>query len=145
LSFVLSFFLVWCSLILPSSSYLSFSSSKAYSRNHSSFFGSGKVEKKLVSEVNLLKGELASKQAELEVERQGCQVTEGALRAQIGESERRKNDALATLYEASEKSEGFKKDLKVSKFFFVFHPFSLFLCLSDFLTCISCAISSSKE
>ena len=66
MSFILSFFLVWCSLLLPSSSYLSFSSSKAYSRNHSSFFGSGEVEKKLVSEVNLLKAELASKQAELE-------------------------------------------------------------------------------
>jgi hypothetical protein len=34
-----------------------------------SFFGSAEVEKKLVSEVNLLKAELASKQAELEVER----------------------------------------------------------------------------
>jgi hypothetical protein len=44
-----------------------------------------------------LKAELSSKQAELEVERQGRQVTEGALRAQIGESERRKNDTLAAL------------------------------------------------
>ena len=53
---------------------------------------------------------MASRLAELEAERQGCQVTEEALRAQIGESERRKDDALAALWEASEKSEGFKKD-----------------------------------
>jgi hypothetical protein len=59
-----------------------------------SFFGSGEVEKKLVSKVNLLKAELASKQVELDAERQGRPVTEGALRAQIGELERRKVDPV---------------------------------------------------
>jgi hypothetical protein len=59
-----------------------------------SFFGSAEVEKKLVSEVNLLKAELASKQVELDAERQGRPVTEGALRAQIGELERRKVDPV---------------------------------------------------
>ena len=57
-----------------------------------------------------MKAELASRQAELEAERQGRQVTEGPLRTQIGESEQRKNDAVAALQEASNKSEGFKKD-----------------------------------
>jgi hypothetical protein len=28
-----------------------------------------------------------------------------------------------------------KRTMKVSEFFFVFHPFSFFLCLSGFLTC----------
>ena len=96
MSFVLSFFLVRCSLLLPSS-YLLLSSSKAFSQNYSSFSGSSEAKKKLASEVDLLKAKLASRQAELEAERQGRQVTEGALRAQIGESERRKNDSLAAL------------------------------------------------
>ena len=114
------------------SSYIFLSSSKAYSRNHSSFFGSGKVEKKLASEVNLLKAELATKQAKLEAERQGRQVTEGPLRTQIGESEQRKNDAVAALQEASEKFEGFKKDCEGIQDLFVFHLFPLFICLSSF-------------
>ena len=144
MSFVLSFFLVRCSLLLPSS-YLLLSSSKAFSRNYSSFSGSSEAKKKLASEVDLLKADLASRQAELEVERQGRQVTEGALRAQIGESERRKNDALATLQEASEKSEGFKKDCEGIRDLFIFHLFSLFICLSDFLTHASCVARSLKE
>jgi len=107
------------------------SSSKAYSRNHSSFFGSGEVEKKLASEVSFLKAKLASKQAELEAERQWRQVTEGAFRAQIGESEQRKNDALAVLQEVSEKSEGFKKDYEGIRDLFIFFIFSP--CLFSFL------------
>jgi hypothetical protein len=57
-----------------------------------------------------LKAELASKQAELDSEHQGCQITEEALCAQIGDSERRKDDALATLKEAFERSDSFKRD-----------------------------------
>jgi hypothetical protein len=45
---------------------------KAFSRDQSSFFGSGEVEIKLVFEVNQLMAELACKQVELESERQGC-------------------------------------------------------------------------
>ena len=63
-------FLVWC-LLLSSSSYLLFSSFEAYSWNYSSFSGSGEAEKKLASKVDFLKVELASRHAELEVERQG--------------------------------------------------------------------------
>jgi hypothetical protein len=86
--------LIWCLILFPSPSCLSFSSSEAYSRDQSSFFGSGEVEKRLVSEVDRLKAELASKQAELEAEHQGHQVTEVALRAQVGGSEQRKDVAL---------------------------------------------------
>jgi hypothetical protein len=48
---------------------LIFSLSKAFSQDHSSFFGSSEVEKKLVSEVAHLKVELAVKQAKLDSER----------------------------------------------------------------------------
>jgi hypothetical protein len=57
-----------------------------------------------------LKAKLASKQAELEEEHQGCQVTEVGLRTQVGESQQRKDVALAALKEASEKSNCFEKD-----------------------------------
>jgi 1,2-phenylacetyl-CoA epoxidase catalytic subunit len=58
----------------------------------------------------LLKGELAAKQTELDTVRQGWQVTEAALQAQIAESEKRKEDGLATLKDASKKSDVFKKN-----------------------------------
>jgi hypothetical protein len=51
----------------------------------------------LVFEVNELKAELACKQVELESERQGCRTSKEAFHAQIGESEQRKEDALAAL------------------------------------------------
>lgn len=89
---------------------LSFFLCKVYSRDQSDFFGSGEVEKKLVSKVDRLKAELASKQAELDSERHRRQITKEALRAQIGDSERRKDDALAALKEASERSDSFKRD-----------------------------------
>jgi hypothetical protein len=47
----------------------------------------GETEKNLAFEVSQLKVELASKDVELDAERQGCQTFEEVLRAQIGESE----------------------------------------------------------
>jgi hypothetical protein len=44
---------------------------KAFSRDQSSFFGLGEVERKLVFEVNQLKAKLACKQVELELEHRG--------------------------------------------------------------------------
>jgi hypothetical protein len=67
---------------------------KAFSRDQSNFFGSGEVERKLVFEVNQLKAKLDCKQVELESECQGRQTFEEALRAQIGESEQRKEDVV---------------------------------------------------
>jgi hypothetical protein len=109
-------------LVFPffSLTYLFFSSSKA-------FFCSGEVEKKLVFEVDRLKAELASKQVELEVERQGRQVTKEALRAHVGESEQRKDDALAALKEALERSDCFKKDSEGTRVLFCFFPSSFLL------------------
>lgn len=84
--------------------------SKAYSWNHTSFFSSGQVEKKLVEDVKRLTAELSAKQAELDAERQGRSVSEEALHAHVGEAKRRKETTLAALKEASEKLEAFKKD-----------------------------------
>jgi hypothetical protein len=91
-------------------SYLYFSLCKAFSRDQSIFFGSGEVEKKLVFEVNRLKEELAIKQVDLEVERQGHQDSEEFPCAQVAESNKQKEDTLATLKEASEKYDGLKRD-----------------------------------
>jgi hypothetical protein len=53
---------------------------KSFSRDHFSFFGSGETEKKLAFELSQLKAELASKEVELDTERQGHQTSEMALR-----------------------------------------------------------------
>lgn len=66
--------------------------------------------KRLVTKMKVLKGELASKQSKLEAVRQGRQVTEAALQAQIVESEKRKGDALAALKDVSESSDVYKKN-----------------------------------
>jgi hypothetical protein len=60
---------------------------KSFSQDHSIFFGLGETEKNLAFEVSQLKVELASKDVELDAERQGRQTFEEVLRAQIGESE----------------------------------------------------------
>jgi hypothetical protein len=44
---------------------------KSFSRDHSSFFGLGETNKKLAFELSQLKAELASKEVELDSERQG--------------------------------------------------------------------------
>jgi hypothetical protein len=71
---------------------------------------SGEIKKKLVFEVNQLKANLISNQAELEEERHGCHVSKEALRAQVVESEKRRDDSLATLTKVSNKSDAFKRD-----------------------------------
>jgi hypothetical protein len=127
--------------LFPFFSHSSFSASKAFSRDQSSFFGSSEVEKKLVFEVNCLKAELA-RQVELEIERQGCQVTKEALRAQVSQSERQKDNTLAALKEAAEKSDGFKRDCEgirvLPRFFLLSLPIG-------FLTCAFRMNSSLEE
>jgi hypothetical protein len=89
-----------------------------------------------------LKAELAGKQAKLDSKHQGRQVTEEALRSQVSESERRKEDALAALKEASEKSDSFKRDFEGTRVLPCFFLLSLPV---GFLTCIFCTNSSSEE
>jgi hypothetical protein len=50
---------------------------KSFSRDHSSFFGSGETEKKLSFELSQLKAQLASKEVELDSERQGVRTLRG--------------------------------------------------------------------
>jgi hypothetical protein len=73
----------------PSISYFSSSLCKAFSRDQSSFFSSGEVEKKLVFEMNHLKAELVIEQVDLEVERQGHQNSEG-VHTQVAKLEKAK-------------------------------------------------------
>jgi hypothetical protein len=53
---------------------------------------------------------LASKEVELDSERQGRQDSERALRVQIIEAEQRRDEAMAALRESSGKCEGLKKE-----------------------------------
>jgi hypothetical protein len=62
---------------------------RLFSRDQSSFFSSGEIEKKLVFEMNHLKAELVIEQVDLEVERQGHQNSEG-VHTQVAKSEKAK-------------------------------------------------------
>jgi hypothetical protein len=73
----------------------------------------GETKKKLAFELSQLKAELASKEVELDTERQGHQTSERALRAQVIEVEQRRDDAMAALRESSRKSDG-SRSVKVS-------------------------------
>jgi hypothetical protein len=53
---------------------------KSFSQDYFSFFGLGETEKKLAFELSQLKAEVASKEVELDTERQGHQTLEMALR-----------------------------------------------------------------
>jgi hypothetical protein len=91
--------------------------------------------------VNRLKAELVIKQVDLEAKRQGHQNSEGVLHAQVVESEKQKEDALAALKEASEKFNGLKKD---------FEGIRVLLCLLfslsiGFLVFVSGIVSSLEE
>jgi hypothetical protein len=74
----------------------------------------GETKKKLAFELSQLKAELASKEVELDTERQGHQTSERALRAQVIKVEQRRDDAMATLRESSIKSNGSRRSVKVS-------------------------------
>jgi hypothetical protein len=78
---------------------------KAYERDHSGFFGSGEVEKRLSIEVDTLKTKLASKISELDSVHQEQQTSEDGLRSQIIEADKRKETALSALQVASEQSD----------------------------------------
>jgi hypothetical protein len=70
---------------------------------------------------------LACKQVELESKRQGRRTSEEALRAQVDESEQRKEDALPTLKEASGKSDDYKRECEGIPSTFCVLPSFLFL------------------
>jgi hypothetical protein len=84
-----------------------------------------------------LKAELASKEAELDSERQGRQNSERVLRAQVIEAEQRRDDAMVALQESSRKFDSLKKECEgiPSSIFDLFSLISYFyvLYLSDFL------------
>jgi hypothetical protein len=86
---------------------------KSFSRDHSNFFGSGEIEKKLAFEVSNLKVELVIHRAKLEPERHDHQTVEQALHAQVIEVGKRKDEAMAAIQEASEKAEMLKKSVMV--------------------------------
>jgi tRNA(Met) C34 N-acetyltransferase TmcA len=121
LSFLISFLFLW---------------EKSFSRDHSSFFGSGETEKKLSFELSQLMAQLASKELELDSERQGHQNSERALCAQVIEAEQWRDEAMTALRESSGKSKGLKKeceDILSSYALFPFISFISVLHLSDFL------------
>jgi hypothetical protein len=91
--------------------------------------------------VNRLKAELVVKKVDLEAERQGHQNSEEVLNAQVVESEKRKADALATLKEAFEKSDGLKKDFEGIRVLL----YLLFSLSVGFLIFVFGIASSSKE
>jgi hypothetical protein len=121
----LAFWLVLLSFLI---SFL-FLQEKSFSRDHSSFFGSGETEKKLSFELSQLKAQLVSKEVELDSERQGCQDSERALRAQIIEAEQKRDEAMAALWESSRKCEGLKKEYEgtLSSFLFLCFFISMIL------------------
>jgi hypothetical protein len=84
----------------------------------------GETEKKLSFELSQLKAQLASKEVELDYERQGRQDSERALHAQIIEAEQRRDEAMAALQESSKKCEGLKEcEGTPSSFCFFASPF----------------------
>jgi hypothetical protein len=101
---------------------------KSFSRDHSSFFGSGETEKKLSFKLSQLKAQLASKEVELDSERQGCQDSERVLRAQIIEVEQRRDEVVVALRESSGKCEGLKEcEGTLSSFLFLCSILSIIL------------------
>jgi hypothetical protein len=62
-----------------------------FSRDHVDFFFSTETEKKLTSEISVLKTDLDICRAEMEIERQTHQREEKALHAQVIEAEERRN------------------------------------------------------
>jgi hypothetical protein len=80
---------------------------KSFSQDHSSFFWLGETEKKLSFELSQLKAQLASKEVEMDSERQ--QDSERALHTQIIEAEQRRDEAMAALWESFGKCEGLKE------------------------------------
>jgi hypothetical protein len=90
---------------------LFFLQEKSFYWDHSSFFfGSGETKKKLSFELSQLKAQLASTEVELDFECQWRHDSERALRAQIIETEQRRDEAMVALWESSGKCEGLKKE-----------------------------------
>jgi hypothetical protein len=80
-------------------------------------------------ELSQLKAQLASKEVELDSERQGCQDSERVLHAQIIEAEQRTDEAMAALWDSSRKCEGLKKECEGTPSYFLFICFFIFLIL----------------
>jgi acyl-CoA thioesterase len=115
--------------LLPFLTIFFFLLEKSVSHDHSSFFGSGEIEKKLAFEVSNLKMELVLCQAKLESERHDRQTVEQALHAQVIATGKRKDDAMSAVQEASEKAEILKKECDGNLGSFVLNCFltSIFL------------------
>jgi hypothetical protein len=75
----------------------------------------GGTEKKLTFEWSQLKAKLASKEVELDTERQGCQTFERALRAQVIEVEQRRDDAWPHCVNHLGNLTGSRRSVKVSR------------------------------
>jgi hypothetical protein len=89
----------------------------------------GETEKKLSFEVSSLKTELVLRQAELELERQDHQTVEQALRTQVVEAGKRRDDALAAMQEASEKAKSLKRECEGTPSSFLFLCFFISIIL----------------
>jgi hypothetical protein len=76
-----------------------------------------------------LKAQLASKEVELDYERQGHQDSERVLRAEIIEAEQRWDEAIATLQDSSGKCEGLKKECEGTPSSFLFLCFFISIIL----------------
>ena len=80
---------------------------QSFSRDHTGFFFSSEIDKKLSSEVSALKIELDLCRAEMETERLTHQREEQALRARVVEAEERRD---AVVQEALKNVEAMKKE-----------------------------------
>ena len=84
-------------LVFPLSLRLVFSlslSAQSFSRDHSGFFFSSENERKLSSEVDVLKADLDLLRAELETERQMHQKEEKTLHARVVETKKQRDAAV---------------------------------------------------
>ena len=70
---------------------------QSFSWDHTGFFFSSETEKKLSSEVSVLKAELDLCRDEMETERQTHQKEEKALRAWVVEAEKQKDAAVKSM------------------------------------------------
>jgi uncharacterized membrane protein YcgQ (UPF0703/DUF1980 family) len=67
---------------------------QTFSQDHVDFFFSTETEKKLTSEISVLKTDLDLYRSEMEIERQTYQQEEKALRAQVIEAKERRKAAV---------------------------------------------------
>jgi hypothetical protein len=90
--------------------------------------------------------ELASKEIELDTERQGHQTLERALRAQVIGAKQRRDDAMDTLHESSGKSNRLEKECEgISSSYMIYFVLSFIFLFFICLTFSNCLDQSSIE